>query len=51
MDICKKNNIHLEYSDTLKIFEIFDKINKVIPELNYNRNRIISSQIYIETDI
>ena len=42
MDICKKNNIQLEYSDTLKIFEIFDKINKVIPKLGYNRNRIIS---------
>ena len=42
MDICGKNNIQLEYSDTLKIFEIFDKINKVIPKLGSNRNRIIS---------
>ena len=42
MDICGKNNIQLEYSDTLKIFEIFDKINKVISKLGYNRNRIIS---------
>ena len=33
MDICKKNNIQLEYSDTLKIFEIFDKINKVFSRI------------------
>ena len=26
----------------MKIFEIFDKINKVIPKLGYNRKRIIS---------
>ena len=34
--------IQLEYSDRLKIFEIFDKINKVIPKLGHNRKTIIS---------
>ena len=40
--ICDDNNIQLKYSNRLKIFEIFDKINKFIPELNHNRKRTIS---------
>ena len=42
IDICRQNNIQLQHSDKSKIFEIFDKINKVIPKLGYNRKRIIS---------
>ena len=42
INICEQNNIQLRNSDKLKRFEIFDKINKVIPELNHNRKRIIS---------
>ena len=41
-EICKTNNIQLLKSDQLKIFEIFDRINKVLPELNHNRKRVIS---------
>ena len=40
--ICDDNRIQLKNADRLKIFEIFDKINKVIPELNHNRKRTIS---------
>ena len=47
-DICKENNIQLLKSDQLKIFEIFDRINKVLPELNQNRKRVISIKYMIK---
>ena len=40
--ICDDNQIQLKYLDKEKIFEIFDKISKDIPELNHNRKRTIS---------
>ena len=40
--ICDENKIQLKHSDQLKIFEIFDKINKVLPEINKERKRVIS---------
>ena len=45
-DICKQNNIHLFKSDQLKIFEIFDKINKVLPEINKNRKKSDFYQVF-----
>ena len=40
--ICDENKIQLKNLERTKIFEIFNKINKVIPKLNQNRKRTIS---------
>ena len=48
INICSQNNIQLKHSDRLKIFEIFDKINKVIPKLGHNRRRIISIKFILK---
>ena len=38
----------IKNSDTLKIFEIINEINKVVPELNHNRKRTISNKYMLK---
>ena len=47
-DICQKNQIQLLKIDQERIFEIFDRINKVLHELNNNRKRVISIKYMIK---
>ena len=41
-DICCKDNMQITTIDKIKIFEIFYKIESVLPQINGDRKRMIN---------
>ena len=41
-DICSKDNMQITKIDKIKIFEIFYKIESVLPQINGDRKRMIN---------
>ena len=41
-DICSKDNMQITTIDKIKIFEIFYKIESVLPQINGDRKRMIN---------
>ena len=47
-DICSQHKLQILKSDTDKIYSIFDEIDKILPQINDNRKRMISNNFILK---